>query len=128
MRGRYRRVIGMVSIPGDRRDRDIIEMGQLAGGIFDEIVFRESPDGRGRPTGETNGLMSKGAMLAGVAAERVHRIVDEFEAVRATLRMGKPGDLLVIMPTSVAPVWQQILAFVPEPRPAPMLLRAAAHA
>lgn len=128
MRGRYRRVIGMVSIPGDRRDRDIIEMGQLAGGIFDEIVFREAPDGRGRPPGETNGLMSKGAMLAGMAAERVHRILDESEAVQATLRMSDAGDLLVIMPSSVEPVWQQVLAFVPEVQPAPMILRAAARA
>jgi cyanophycin synthetase len=118
MRTRYRRVLGMVSIPGDRRDRDIIEMGQIAAGIFDEIIFRESPDGRGRPAGETNGLMSKGAMLAGMAADRVHRIVDEAEAVAATLRMGRPGDLVVVMPTSVEKVWKQILAFTPEPEPA----------
>jgi cyanophycin synthetase len=126
MRGRYNRVIGMVSIPGDRRDQDIIEMGQIAGGIFDEIMFREAPDGRGRPAGETNGLMSSGAMRAGLAAEHVHRIVDETEAVEATLRMGRPGDLVVVMPTSVDQVWQQILAFSPQPSETPA--RAYAHA
>src|SRR3546814_1732791 len=30
LRGRHRRVIGMVSIPGDRRDSDIIDMGGIA--------------------------------------------------------------------------------------------------
>lgn len=115
MRGRYNRVIGMVSIPGDRRDQDIIEMGEIAARLFDEIMFREAPDGRGRPPGETNGLMSQGAMAAGIPAERVHRIVDEFEAVDRTLRMGRPGDLLVIMPTSVEKVWRQILDFRPVP-------------
>lgn len=115
MRPRYRRVIGMVSIPGDRRDCDILEMGELAGGLFDEIMFRESPDGRGRPAGEINGLMSQGAMRAGVAPHRIHRIVDETEAVAATMRMGAPGDLIVLMPTSVEQVWRQILAFRPDP-------------
>src|SRR3546814_2187549 len=51
LRGRHRRVIGMVSIPGDRRDSDIIDMGGIAAAIFDEIIFREAPDGRGRPPG-----------------------------------------------------------------------------
>ncbi|MGN7999252.1 cyanophycin synthetase [Sphingomonas sp. 22176] len=114
MRSRYNRVIGMVSIPGDRRDCDIVEMGQLAGAIFDEIVFREAPDGRGRPRGETNGLMSEGAMAAGVRPEQVHRIVDEMEAVDMVLRLGRPGDLLVIMPSAIQAVWDRIVAFQPE--------------
>lgn len=113
MRGRYNRVIGMVSIPGDRRDCDIVEMGQLAGEIFDTIVFREAPDGRGRPRGETNGLMSQGAMQAGVSPDRVHRIVDEMEAVDTVLQLGRPGDLLVIMPSAIQAVWDRILAFHP---------------
>lgn len=117
MRTSHRRVIGMVSIPGDRRDEDIIEMGRIAAGIFDEIVFREAPDGRGRPPGETNGLMSRGAVLAGMPVERIHRVVDEFEAVADTLKRGAPGDLLVILPTSVAAVWDQVRAFVPSCSP-----------
>src|SRR3546814_767686 len=62
MRVDHGKVIGMVSIPGDRRDEDIVEMGRLSAGIFDFIVFREGPDGRGRPTGEVNALMYKGAL------------------------------------------------------------------
>src|SRR3546814_13824541 len=90
----------MVSIPGDRRDSDIIDMGGIAAAIFDEIIFREAPDGRGRPPGETNGLMSEGALRAGAPAERVHRIVAELEAVQATLNLGRPGDLLSLTPPS----------------------------
>ncbi|WP_276605801.1 cyanophycin synthetase [Sphingomonas gei] len=116
LRGDYKRVLGMVSIPGDRRDEDILEMGRLAGVIFDEIMFREAPDGRGRPRGETNGLMSQGAMLAGMPADRVRRILEEEEAVETTLRMGEPGDLIVVMPSAIDKVWQQILDFRPEPR------------
>ncbi|EQB06485.1 cyanophycin synthetase [Sphingobium indicum] len=127
LRGRHRRVIGMVSIPGDRRDSDIIDMGGIAAAIFDEIIFREAPDGRGRPPGETNGLMSEGALRAGAPAERVHRIVDELEAVQATLKLGRPGDLLVILPTSVGQVWQQVLDYAPDDIPATPA-RKPAHA
>src|SRR5690606_29906938 len=41
LRAEHRRVIGVVSIPGDRRDDDIREMGRIAAGIFDLLVFRE---------------------------------------------------------------------------------------
>ncbi|AEG51019.1 cyanophycin synthetase [Sphingobium chlorophenolicum L-1] len=114
LRGGHGRAIGMVSIPGDRRDCDIVEMGRIAAGIFDDIIFREAPDGRGRPRGQTNALLTQGALNAGVPMERVHRIIDEFAAVDAALRMARPGDLLVILPTSVEQVWRQVQQFVPE--------------
>ncbi len=126
MRPRYHRVIGMVSIPGDRRDEDIVEMGRIAGGLFDTIMFREAPDGRGRPAGETNGLMSHGAMLAGMGGDRVHRILDEAEAVETTLRMGRQGDLIVMMPSAIDSVWKQILEYQPEPRTAATKMHAHA--
>jgi cyanophycin synthetase len=113
LRERHDRVIGMVSIPGDRRDEDIRQMGGLAAGIFDEVVFREAPDGRGRPTGEVNSLMSEGALAGGMRTSQIRRIVEEAEAVDACLRAGRPGDLVVILPTLVEEVWAQILAFSP---------------
>ena len=118
MRAEHRRVIGMVSIPGDRRTEDILEMGELAGAIFDHLIFRESPDGRGRPSGEVNSLMSQGALKAGVSAERVERIVDEADAAQACLQMAKPGDLVVLMPTSIEMVWQLVQRFRPAVAPA----------
>jgi cyanophycin synthetase len=116
LRADHERVIGMVSIPGDRRDEDIREMGALAAHIFDELVFRETPDGRGRPRGEINSLMSEGALAAGLAPERIRRIINETEAVEYCLRASGQGDLVVLLPTSVEAVWKQILAFSPTRR------------
>ena len=116
LRHDHDRVIGMVSIPGDRRDDDIREMGGLAGQIFDEIVFREAPDGRGRPSGEVNSLMSEGALAVGMPSDRLRRIIDEAEAVDACLRAAGRGDLVVLLPTSVKAVWQQVQAFSPTRR------------
>src|SRR3546814_7587378 len=93
MRVDHGKVIGMVSIPGDRRDEDIVEMGRLSAGIFDFIVFREGPDGRGRPTGEVNALMYKGALEAGASPDRMRQVIIEKEAVNTCLEAGHPGDL-----------------------------------
>jgi cyanophycin synthetase len=114
MRQKHDRVIGMINIPGDRRDEDIMEVGRIAARMFDEIVFREAPDARGRPRGEVNALMAKGALLTGMAPERIQQIVDEIEAADTILRMGRPGDLLVLLPTSVQQVWEKVVAFHPS--------------
>jgi cyanophycin synthetase len=108
------RVIGVVSIPGDRRDEDILEMGAIAAGLFDELIFRELPDGRGRANGSVVSLLSQGALDAGFPPERVHRIHSETKSVDAALRMARPGDLVLLFPTSVDAVWNQVTAFKPD--------------
>ena len=109
------RVFGMVRIPGDRRDCDLLEMGVLAAGIFDEIMFREAPDGRGRPAGSINALMSQGALSTGIAQSCVHRLVNEVEATDACLREARPGGMVVLMPTDVDAIWQRVTDFAETP-------------
>jgi cyanophycin synthetase len=116
MRPHHGRVFGMVSIPGDRRDEDLREMGRLAATIFDEIMFREAPDGRGRAAGSINALMSEGAIAAGADPSRIHRLVNEEAATAACLNESSPGDLIVLMPTEVEKIWQQVLSFQPQKR------------
>ncbi|MFW2853511.1 cyanophycin synthetase [Sphingomonas sp. TX0543] len=108
-----RRFIGVYSVPGDRRDEDLVGMGKLAASIFDELVFRETPDGRGRPRGEINAMMSKGALSAGLSGDRIHRIVDEAEATAFSLSLAKPGDVVVLSPSQVDLVWKIVCAFEP---------------
>ena len=47
------RAIGVLGIPGDRRDEDQREYGAIAAGAFDEIIVREDKNLRGRAPGET---------------------------------------------------------------------------
>lgn len=108
------RLIGMVSIPGDRRNEDILEMGRIAARTFDELVFREAPDGRGRATGEVISLLTDGAIAAGASAEHVQRIIDEKVAADTCLKMARPGDLVVLLPTDIGGVWNQVVGFAPE--------------
>jgi cyanophycin synthetase len=109
-----RRFIGVYSVPGDRRDEDLVGMGTLAASIFDELVFRETPDGRGRPRGEINAMMSQGALQGGLPPERIHRIVDEAQATRFSLTLARPGDIVVLSPSQVDLVWNIVCAFEPS--------------
>jgi cyanophycin synthetase len=118
MRPRHRRVIGMINIPGDRRDEDMREMGALATRYFDEIIFREDPARRGRKPGEIVALLAEGALAAGFPEERIRRILEEDEAAEACLGQAQPGDLVVLTPTDVEAMWRQVLDFrvTPESR------------
>jgi cyanophycin synthetase len=115
MRPRHRRVIGMINIPGDRRDDDMREMGALATRYFDEIIFREDPARRGRRPGEIVTLLAEGALAVGFPEERIRRILEEDEAAGLCLSMAQPGDLVVLTPTDVEAMWQQVLDFRAAP-------------
>ena len=40
--------LGVIGAPGDRRDQDILELGQISADIFDQVVIKEDSDRRGR--------------------------------------------------------------------------------
>jgi len=105
------RTIGVVSTPGDRRDEDILEIGRVAAGVFDELVFRERPDGRGRPRGGGGGLLRRGALEAGADAACIRIVMDEEQAMATALGLAGPDDLVALMPTHVDAVWRQVEAF-----------------
>jgi cyanophycin synthetase len=110
---RYKRTIGSVSMAGDRRDEDILELGRIAAGIFDELIFREDPYTRGRPRGEVMNLLKKGALEAGRSADHMHLIAGESASTAAALAMGRPGDLIIVTPTDVKAAWNQVNDFKP---------------
>jgi cyanophycin synthetase len=115
MRPRHRHVIGMINIPGDRRDEDIREMGALATRYFDDIVFREDPARRGRKPGEIVELLVQGALAAGFSEDRIRRVMNEEDAAPVCLEMARQGDLVVLTPTEVEAMWQQVLDFRVSP-------------
>ena len=89
------RAIGVLGIPGDRRDEDQREYGAIAAGAFDEIIVREDKNLRGRAPGETAANVIEGvreAKAAGTArATRSEKVLDEMTAVRAGPPPGDPG-------------------------------------
>lgn len=109
-----RRSIAMLSIPGDRRDVEIRAMGEIGAAYFDVLVFRETPDNRGRPRGEVVRLLREGALAAGCAPDRIHLVEEESKAARAALDLAEPDDIVVLTPTAVDGVWAIVKAFRPR--------------
>ena len=104
MRAEYTRTIGMISMAGDRRDSDMRAMGELAAKLFDELVFWEDEDLRGRERGSVAALLAQGALMAGPGG-RIRQVLDECEAVEACLKAARRGDLVVVTATNVERVW-----------------------
>ncbi len=114
MRKNYRRTIGHFNTPGDRDDDTIRTVGQIAGRELDIPVFREMPDNRGRAKGEVIGLLAEGARAAGRRDEEIICVYDEVEATNVCLANARPGDLVILTPTDIKGIWQQMLDFKPN--------------
>ena len=108
------RAIGVIGIPGDRRDDDQRQYGAIAASAFDEIIVREDKNLRGRPPGESASNVADGvksARSAGSArASRADKVLDEMTAVRTALRRANPGDLVVCCVDNAVGVYREAMA------------------
>jgi cyanophycin synthetase len=65
LRPDHKRVIGVITGTGDRRDEDILELGRIAVNLADELIIKETTLLRGRKKGEIPRLIREGALAAG---------------------------------------------------------------
>lgn len=89
------RLTGVIGVPGDRRDEDILALGETAGRVFDRVFVREDRDRRGRPAGAVAALLQEGAWRAGLSRAQAEIRLDEASAVAGALEAAAPGDLVV---------------------------------
>ena len=92
--------IGVVGGPGDRRNEDLILLGNIAAEIFDHIIIKEDSDSRGRNSGEVADLIVKGIYQTN-PAQNHEIILDETEANNAALALAQANSLVVIFPEKV---------------------------
>lgn len=91
---KYRTVI--LTVPGDRRDDDIREMGEIAGGTFDRVVIRAGHYLRGRSATEVAKLLEEG-VNRNSAKPQVRIIPDGREAFRHSIKYARKGELIVTL-------------------------------
>jgi cyanophycin synthetase len=107
------RAIGVIGIPGDRRDEDQREYGALAAQSFDEIIVREDKNPRGRRRGETAEHVLEGiraAQAAGARVQQAEAVLEELEAARVGMRRAKQGDLVVVCADDSTAVYREAMA------------------
>ena len=117
-----RRIV-VVAGPGDRRDEDLVEIAGAVAGKFDHYIVRRDDALRGRDGDEVPRIIAKALKEKDVADAAITIIPDEQEAIAAALKMGHPGDLLLVFADALARSWKQITKFHVEGTPAPAVKR-----
>ncbi|NUN63362.1 cyanophycin synthetase [Pseudanabaena biceps] len=92
--------IGVIGAPGDRRDEDIVELGQLAAAMFSRIFIKEDKDLRGREPRVVADLLRQGVEEINSNIPCI-TILDEAEALTAALDSATQSNLIVVFPDKV---------------------------
>jgi cyanophycin synthetase len=108
-----RRIVVLAG-PGDRRDEDLHAIAKVVAGKFDHYIARRDDALRGRDGDEVPRIISDALQGFGVAGEAISIIPDEQQAVDAALRMGQPGDLILVFADALTRSWKQIIKFTPD--------------
>lgn len=86
---------GIIAATGDRRDEDIVMLGEYASEIFDEIIIRHDKDGRGRTEENITGLLLKG--IRKKDKEKPVRVIsDEIAAIDYAIQNAGEDALIFI--------------------------------
>lgn len=111
------RRIGVVTMPGDRRDDDLRELGQIVS-VLDYVVVKEHEHyRRGRPPGEVARMIGEGLEAGGLGADRREEVFPEPEAVARALEIMRPGDVVVILADDVPDVLAQVQPLMSDDTP-----------
>lgn len=105
--------VGIIAGVGDRRDEDIISLGKIAGGMFDEIIVRQDKNLRGRTEQEIIDLMLKGVHEID-PNKQVTVIRTEKEAIEHAIKNAVKGSFITICSDVVPDALQQIMRYKEE--------------
>ncbi len=95
------RRFGVVTIPGDRRDDDLRQVGRLASKL-DYVILKEGDYRRGREPGEIARLIAEGLEEGGMTKDKYEIIYNELEAVDRVVSLMQENDLAVILVDNVS--------------------------
>jgi cyanophycin synthetase len=98
---------GIITAVGDRRNEDIISLGEEAAGIFDEIIIRYDEDLRGRTEFEIGSLLRSGIQNRD-PDKKIHYCSDEIQSVEFALSLAVPNAYIVVMVENTAAVNQHL--------------------
>lgn len=99
------------SMPGDRRDEDIVAAAKIVAGKFDHYICKADDGRRGRGDAEVPEMLRKTLIENGVPDDQIQIIPSEIDAVDAALNMGAVDDLLLVFGDNIARTWKQIIYF-----------------
>lgn len=93
---KHNKLIGVIGVPGDRLDSNILDVGRISGNYFDHIYIKEDKDNRGRLEGEVADLLEKGALSSNLYYKSIEKVLDEQAAFSKALNSAEPGDIVIV--------------------------------
>lgn len=100
-------LIGVVGIPGDRKDDILAKVGEICAEKLDKIVIKEDKDRRGREKGEIANIIEK-SILSKKRNADVKICLDEVEALKLALDISDEGDTIVVFYEKLEPLLELI--------------------
>jgi cyanophycin synthetase len=100
--------IGIIAGVGDRRDEDIIALGEESAKIFDEILIRHDEDMRGRTIEEMENLITRGIINVNPDIPITYSLA-ECEAVDYAIGHAIPDSIIVVLTENIKKVTECIL-------------------
>lgn len=90
------KITSIITAPGDRLDKYIVELGVIAGEYSDSIIVREQEDLRGRNVGETANLLIKGVLNSGFKNSNMKLIYKEQKAIIEAMKNAQDNEVIIL--------------------------------
>jgi cyanophycin synthetase len=100
---------GIITAVGDRRDEDVIRIGELCGKVFDQIIIRLDKDLRGRSRDSMVALLQEGIKRSNAMAAPMI-IPDERDALRFAVESAVKNSVITIFTEDV----EEVCTFVKQ--------------
>jgi cyanophycin synthetase len=105
--------VGVIAGVGDRRDEDLVALGEESARIFDEIIIRQDKNLRGRTEQEIIDLMTKG--IYNIAPEmKVTTFRRETEAIDHAIQHAIKDSFIVVISDVVPDALEQVKQYKAE--------------
>nr|WP_312289236.1 cyanophycin synthetase [Clostridium chromiireducens] len=88
-------LIGVIGIPGDRKDDIGYAIGEICANSLDKIIIKEDKDRRGRNVGEIAEILEKSILKANKNAD-IDICLDEVEALKHAISASNENDIIVV--------------------------------
>jgi cyanophycin synthetase len=99
---------GVIAGVGDRRDEDLISLGEEAAKIFDDIIIRLDDDLRGRTADQIFSLVTEGIKRVD-ATKNIMYEPKELTAIDVAITKAKRGSLIVFFTDNVQDVLDRVI-------------------
>lgn len=101
-------LVGCITVPGDRPDASVREVGRIAALGFKRLIIREDSDLRGRRPGEIAQLLYDEAVRSGMHPNKIEIVLTEIEAFKRGLDSCVSGDTFVMFYEHIEPIEAEI--------------------